>query len=161
MNINHLNTRKIWIPNFLKHRFQMVQYSNGRFISYVLCTRPTFFSFWSPLVKTLLFWPPSMVYISVIITQIPNQHVRKQNGIHLSGIQMVGLSDIQMVFKYQTIWHPTSLQPFKYWTSSVFTSPLFSNFRDVRYCKPSTVYCLLFFRVYQDSTEIICCCFLL
>ena len=32
----------------------------------------TFFSFfiWSPLVRWYLFWPPSMVYISVIITQL-------------------------------------------------------------------------------------------
>ena len=28
------------------------------------------FFFWSPLVRRLLFWPPSMVYISVIITHI-------------------------------------------------------------------------------------------
>ena len=31
---------------------------------------------------------------------IPDQKMRKQDGVHLS--------DIQMVFKYQTIWHPTS-----------------------------------------------------
>ena len=29
-----------------------------------------FFLIWSPLVKRLLFWPPSMVYISVFITHI-------------------------------------------------------------------------------------------
>ena len=38
--------------------------------------------------------------------QIPDQYIRKQDGIHLSSIQMV--------FKYWTIWHPTSFQPFEY-----------------------------------------------
>ena len=39
---------------------------------------------------------------------------------------MVGLSGIQMALKNQTIWHPTSFQPFQYQqTSSVFRSPLY------------------------------------
>ena len=47
--------------------------------------------------------------------------MRKQDGIHLSGITMVGLSgSIQMAFKTQTIWHPTPFQPFEYQTSLVF-----------------------------------------
>ena len=55
-----------------------VQISNGLvFKCYVLCTRPTI--------------------------QIPNQYIRKQDGIHLSSIQMVGLSSIQMAFKNQTV----------------------------------------------------------
>ena len=37
-----------------------------------------------------------------------HQYKRKQDGIHLLGIQMVWLSGIQMVFEYWTIWHPTS-----------------------------------------------------
>ena len=37
---------------------------------------------------------------------------------------MVLLSSIQMAFKYWTIWHPTLYQPFEYWTSLVFRSPL-------------------------------------
>ena len=56
---------------------------------------------------------------------IPDQYIRKEYGIHLSGIQMVGLSGIQMTFKNQTIWHPTSFWPFKYQTSSVFRYPLY------------------------------------
>ena len=51
-------------------------------------------------------------------------YIRKQDGIYLSGIEMVGLSSIQMAFKNQIIWHPTSFRPFKYQTSSVFWSPL-------------------------------------
>ena len=43
--------------------------------------------------------------------------MRKQDGINLSGIQMFGLSCTQMAFENQTIWHPTSFQPFKYQTS--------------------------------------------
>ena len=31
-----------------------------------------------------------------------DQYIRKQDGVHLSGIQMVGLSGIQMAFKYWT-----------------------------------------------------------
>ena len=65
-----------WIPNFLKLGFQMVQYSKGWSVNYVLCTRPTI--------------------------QIPDQYIRKQGGVHLSGIQRVGLSSIQMAFEYQT-----------------------------------------------------------
>ena len=54
----------------------MVQYSNGRSSGYVICTRPT--------------------------AQIPNQYIRKQDGVHLSGIQMVELSSIQMALKNRT-----------------------------------------------------------
>ena len=43
----------------------------------------------------------------------------KQDGAHLSGIQMVGLSGIQMAYKYLTTWHPTCFQPFEHQTSSV------------------------------------------
>ena len=52
----------------------------------------------------------------------------KQDGIHLSGIQMVGMLGIQAAFKYQTIWCPISFQPVKYRANLVFRSPLYSNF---------------------------------
>ena len=83
-----------WIPNFLKFRFQMVQYSDGRFMGYVQCTGPT-------------IW-------------ILDQYIRKQVGVHLTGIQMVGLSGIQMIGLSGTF------QPFEYQTSWVFRSPLYS-----------------------------------
>ena len=79
LNTNHLNTGNIWIPNFLTFGFQMVWYSNGWFMYYVQCTRLTI--------------------------QIPNQYIRKQDGVHLSDFQMVWLSGIQMGFEYQAIWH--------------------------------------------------------
>ena len=44
LNTDHLNNRKIWIPSILKLRFQMGWYSNGWFMCYVLCTRPTIVS---------------------------------------------------------------------------------------------------------------------
>ena len=47
--------------------------------------------------------------------QILYLYLRKQDGVDTSGIQMA--------FKYQTIWHPTSFRPFKYRRSSVFSSP--------------------------------------
>ena len=40
LNTNNLNSGNIWIPNFLKFGFQMVQYSNGQSIGYALCLRP-------------------------------------------------------------------------------------------------------------------------
>ena len=78
----------------LKFRFQMVWHSNGRCMGYVLCNRPTI--------------------------QIPDMCKRKQDGVHLSCIQMVGLSSIQIAFENQTIWHPNSFGPIKYQTSLVF-----------------------------------------
>ena len=39
-----------------------------------------------------------------------DQYIRKQDGV-FSGIKMVRY---QMAFKYLTIWHPTSFQPFEY-----------------------------------------------
>ena len=80
--MDDLNAGNIWILNFVKFGFQMVRYSNSQFMGYVLYTR--------------------------LIILIPNQYIRKQNGNHLSDIQVVRLSCIQMTFKYQTIWHPTS-----------------------------------------------------
>ena len=76
LNTNHLNTGNIWIPNFLKFGFQKVRYSNGP-SSCVLCSRRTI--------------------------QIPDQCIRKQDGVHLSSIQMVALSCNQMAFENQTI----------------------------------------------------------
>ena len=77
----------------------MIRYSNGRFTCYVLCTRLTI--------------------------QILDQYIRKQDGIHLSGIQMVGLSGIQMLLEYGTIWHLTLFRSFEYQTRSLFRSPLY------------------------------------
>ena len=57
---------------------------------------------------------------------ITDQYVRKQDGVYLSSIQMVGLSSFQMAFKYKTILHSTSFRPIKYRNSSVFRSPLYS-----------------------------------
>ena len=57
-----------------------------------------------------------------------DQYIRKQDGIHLSGIHMVGLSGIQMAFKNQIILHSTSLQPLEYQTRSLFRFPLYSYF---------------------------------
>ena len=76
LDTNHLNTK---LFDFV---FQMVWHSNGRSMSYVLCTRPTI--------------------------QIPDQYIRKKDGVHLYDILMVRLSGIQMALKNQTIWHPTS-----------------------------------------------------
>ena len=53
-----------------------------------------FFFIWSPLVRRLLFWPPSMVYISVVITHI--LHITNHVGpsvwaaIHTCTIPMHG-----------------------------------------------------------------------
>ena len=58
---------------------------------------------------------------------ILDQYLRKQDGVHLLGIQMVGLAGIHMAFKNQTIWHLASLGPFEYRTSSIFRSPLHST----------------------------------
>ena len=53
------------------------QYSNGWFMCYVLCTK-------------LAIW-------------IPDQYLRKQDGIHLSSIQMVELYGIQIALEYRTM----------------------------------------------------------
>ena len=50
----------------------------------------------------------AMSYVLDQTLQILEQYIRKQDCVHLFGIQMVGLSGIQMAFKYRTIWHPTS-----------------------------------------------------
>ena len=68
---------------------------------FVLCTRPT-------------IW-------------IPNQYIRKQDGIYLSSIQMFGLSGIQMVFKKPDHLASNLFWPFEYQTSWVFRSPLYSG----------------------------------
>ena len=90
--------RKHLNTNLFEFVLQMVQYLNG---PSRLCTSPT-------------IW-------------IPNQYIRKEYGIHLSGIQMIALSSIQMAFQNQTIWHSTSFWPFEYQTSLVFRSPLYLN----------------------------------
>ena len=46
--------------------------------------------------------------------KMTDQYLRKQDGICLSSIQMVGVSGIQMKFENQTIWHPTSFGPIEY-----------------------------------------------
>ena len=45
----------------------------------------------------------------VIFTRISGQYIRKQEGVHLLGIQMVRLSSIQVAFEYLTIYHLLSL----------------------------------------------------
>ena len=102
-NTDHLSTGNVWIPKFLKFRFQIVWYSNGWYMGYILCTRPTI--------------------------QITDQCIRKQDGIHLSGTQTVGLFHIQMTLKNQTIWHPWP----EYQISSLFGSPLSNNHPNSRH----------------------------
>ena len=96
LNNNHLNTGNIWIPYILKFGFQMVWYSNGQSMCYVVCTRPT-------------IW-------------IPNQFIRKQNGVHWSSIQI----------KYAQ-WKITKNSP---WTSS---PPMWWYFRGVGNSAQGTV----------------------
>ena len=64
---DHLKTANIWIPNFLKLRFQM-------FKCFVLFTNSTI--------------------------EIPDQYIRKLDGVHLSGIQVVRLSSISPCFRF-------------------------------------------------------------
>ena len=91
----------IWIPKTFEIQTFWSSYFKGFGIQmgYILCTRPT-------------IW-------------IMDQYIRKQDGVHLSGIQMFELFGIQMGSKNQTIWHLTSYGPFDYQTSSVFRSPLY------------------------------------
>ena len=98
-NIIKAITVGIWLPETFGYRLFWSLYFKWFRIQMVLCTRPT-------------IW-------------IPDQYIRKQDGIHFSCIQMVGLYGIQMAFKNQTMWHPTSFPPFEYQTSSVFRSPLY------------------------------------
>ena len=63
--------------------------------------------------------------VNKIILGIPDQYIRKQDGIILSGFQMVGQSGIQMEFENQTIWHLTYFWLFEYRTSLVFRSTLY------------------------------------
>ena len=55
LNTDHLNIGNILMPNIFKCGFQMVRYSNGWSMVYVLCNRPTI--------------------------GIPDQYIRKQDGI--------------------------------------------------------------------------------
>ena len=48
------------------------------------------------------------VLCTKLTIQTLDQYIRKQDGIHLSVIQMIQLSSIQMALKYLTIWHLTS-----------------------------------------------------
>ena len=68
------------------------------------------------------------------MSNVPDQYIRKQDDVHLSGIKMVGLSGIQMAIKNRTIWHPTSFQPFEYQTILVYDTWLHlkSGFFSVR-----------------------------
>ena len=59
-----------------------VQISNGWSMGHVLCTRPTI--------------------------QIPDQYIRKQDGVYLSSIKMIGLLGIQMELKNRG---PFGIQP--------------------------------------------------
>ena len=70
----HLKTP--WIPETFKYQIfcsSDFKWFGIQMFSYVLCrTRPTI--------------------------QTPDQYIRKQDGIHLSGIEMVGRSGIQIAF---------------------------------------------------------------
>ena len=83
LNTDHLKTGNIWV-NFMKFGFLMVQYSIGRSMGYVLCTRLTI--------------------------GIPDQNIRKQDGTHLSGIQMLGC----LAFKWHSKTRPFGIQPLYY-----------------------------------------------
>ena len=67
-----------------------------------------------------MVWYSNGWYISPTMRKL-DQYLRNQGGAHLSGIQMAGLSCIQMAFENQTIWHPTSFQPLSP-TASILTS---------------------------------------
>ena len=54
---------------------------------------------------------------------ISDQFIRKRDGIHLSSIQMAFETGIWK----PDIWHSTSFGPFKYPTSLVFRSPLYTQ----------------------------------
>ena len=84
-NSEDLNTDHLNTQSIWILNFLKFGFQMGSVYSYVLCTRPTI--------------------------QIPKQYIRKQDGIYLSDIQIVGLSGIQMAFKNRTIWHPTSFWP--------------------------------------------------
>ena len=64
------------------------------------------------------------VLCSMYQTDHLNQYIIKQDGVHLSGFQIVGMSGIQMALKNQNNWHPISFRPFEYQTRLVFRSPL-------------------------------------
>ena len=53
--------------------------------------------------ETTVYRPMCYVLCIRLTIQVPDQYMIKQDGIHLSSIQMAGLSGIQMAFKYQTI----------------------------------------------------------
>ena len=68
---------------------------------------------------------------------IPDQHIRKQDDVHLSSIQMVVQLGIQRAF--QTIWHPTSFRPFKYrYSNHLNTKHLNTGLFSVQYSNGST-----------------------
>ena len=62
---------------------------------------------------------------ALIIWLLKGVELGQKDGVHLSGIQMVGLYSIQMAFENQTIWHPTSFRLFENQTRSVFKSPMY------------------------------------
>ena len=64
-----------------------------------------YWTFWGSVFK----WPV-FVFCTRPTIGLPDQYMRNQD---LSGIQMVGLSGIQMAFKNRTIRDPTSLGPFQ------------------------------------------------
>ena len=72
---------------------------------------------WLSRFLTFGFQISDFALCSRLTIQILDQNIRKQDGVHMSGIQMVLLSSIQMAFKYWTIWHPTSFWPFQYQTN--------------------------------------------
>ena len=67
---------------------------------------------------------PNFFEVQILYAWILDQYIRKQDGIHLSCIKMVGLSAIEVAFKILTTWCPISFGPLKYQTSLVFRYPL-------------------------------------
>ena len=84
------------VPNFLKFGIQMVQNSNGS------------------VFKRSVYGLCPMYILDQPFEYVLDQYIRKQDFVHLLGIQMVGLFGIQMAFENQTIWHPTSFPPFEF-----------------------------------------------
>ena len=106
--LEQLLTVGIWIPNFLKFGFQMVWYSNGRFMDYILCTRPTIL--------------------------IPEQSKENKMASICLPFKWLGC----LIFKWHSknnIWQSTSFWLFEYQTSSVFRSPLYRTFENQKHSK--------------------------
>ena len=59
-------------------------------------------TFWGSNFKCFGNQTVGLLVMSYVLIQILDQYIRKQDGVHLSGIQMVELSSIQMALKNRT-----------------------------------------------------------